>query len=316
MRNSAILGLALSAALGAAGCAGPGFSAPPGIVMTPSVKSMGIHPSQTKIAYGNRSSSQHLDLYLPSGQGLFPVVVYIHGGGFKFGDRQMISAALVKGYLDAGYAVASLDYRLSGEAPFPAAAQDVLQAIGFIKQNSQGLQINQHEVVVFGESAGANLAALAGTAYNDKILRANVDNPDINLKPMAVIAHYPPVDFLQIDPMLAAQGCPAGQLHDSANSFESAYMGAALPTIPDKVKQSNPASYISASSAPFFIQNGDADCNVGAGQSMLLVSALQAAQIPVTYERIPGASHGGPAFETPDNIQKILAFLQPLLSPH
>lgn len=164
-------------------------------------------------------------------------------------------------------------------------------------------------LVIYGESAGANLASLAGTAYDDAVFRRNVADTGLSLKPQAVIAHYPPVDFLQIDPMLKAQGCSSNPNHNDSSSFESAYLGEGLLSVPDKVAQANPALYATAGDPPFFIQNGDADCNVGAGQSALLVSALKEVGVRVTYEQLPGAGHGGPQFETADNIAKIRAFL-------
>lgn len=298
-----------------AGCSTFAPHGPKGVVMTPSVKDAGIHPTYAAVPYTSEPSTQVLDLYLPAAGETFPVVVYVHGGGFKFGDRRMVSAALVKGFLEAGYAVASIDYRLSGEATFPAAAQDMFKSIGFLKQHASSLHINPSQLAVFGESAGANLAALAGTAYQSPLFRSALLK-DADLEPMAVIAQYPPVDFLRIDPMLAAQGCNSSMMHNAANSFESAYIGAPLASAAEKVAQSNPAHYASANSAPFFIQNGDADCNVGAGQSMLLVSALKHAGVPVSYELIHGAAHGGPAFETQDNIKKMVAFLQEAKSRH
>lgn len=89
--------------------------------MTPSVKQEGMQLTKANIAYAHLSDAQNVDLYLPVGNGPFPVLVYIHGGGFKFGNKEMASANLVKGFLKGGYAVASINYRLSGEAQFPAA---------------------------------------------------------------------------------------------------------------------------------------------------------------------------------------------------
>lgn len=285
--------------------------APRGIVTVPSVKQEGIFASVADLAYDHDSDSQKLDLYRPSlGSGPFPVVLYIHGGGFKFGTRTMASAALVKSFLNAGYAVASVDYRLSGEAKFPAAVQDVFSAMAFVKTNAAQYLLDPNSVAVYGESAGANLAALIGTAYSDPVFRKKIADQAISTKPMAVIAHYPPVDFSQIDSMLKAQGCAANTPHNDATSFESAYLGGALPTVLDRVVRANPAKYAAADNPPFFIQNGDADCNVGTKQSSLLQAALTQAGASSVYEVIPGAGHGGPQFETPENIAKIVAFLE------
>lgn len=286
---------------------------PPGppIPKTPSVKDLGLAPSVANIAYASVSNAQRLDLYRPaSGDGPFPVIVYIHGGGFRLGTRTMASAALVTSWLKAGWAVASVDYRLSGEARFPAAVQDVFAAIDFLRRESSSLRIDGNRLVVYGESAGANLAALAGTAWEEPAFWT-LSSARAHLKPSAVIALYPPVDFLQIDAMLQAQGCfDPRTAHNNAQSFESRYLGAALADVPDRVALANPARHASAGSPPFFIQNGEQDCNVGAGQGKLLADALQKAGVPVTYEVLAGAAHGGPAFETADNVRKIAHFLR------
>ncbi|MDZ5111355.1 alpha/beta hydrolase [Pseudomonas putida] len=287
---------------------GPHGPATGGLVAVPSVKDVGINPTLANIAYGNQSASQRMDLYRPEGVKAPPVLIYIHGGGFRFGTREMASAGLVKGFLAAGYAVLSIDYRLSTEARFPAAVQDVFSAMAYVKAHAAELQIDPGHIAIYGESAGANLASLVGVAYDNPLFMPEGE-AGLDLKPMAVIAHYPPVNFLQIDPMLKAQECPGGMEHNAAGSFESLYLGGALPDIPDRVAQADPRTYVTSHAAPFFIQNGDKDCMVGAGQSLLLVHALQRHSVPVHYQQIPGASHGGPQYETPNNISDILAFL-------
>ncbi|WP_157264053.1 alpha/beta hydrolase [Azohydromonas aeria] len=264
------------------------------------------------VVYGSLSPAQRLDLYRPAtGKGPWPVVVYVHGGGFRFGERTMASAALVKSFLQAGYAVASVDYRLSGEAPFPAAVQDVFSAVAHIKRQATALQLDASRLVMFGESAGANLASLVGTAHDEPLFRQLVPTQDLDLRPTAVVAHYPPVDFSRIDSMLRAQGCNPAQInHDRGDSFESAYLGAALPTVPDRVARANPATYASAGDSRFLVQNGDSDCNVGSGQAAILVDALRKAGVTVSHDVLPGAGHGGPQFETEVNIARILAFLR------
>ena len=282
---------------------------PDGIFMVPSIGHSKIHPQVPNISYGQISSSQKLDLYKPQGHGPFPVVVYVHGGGFKFGDRKMASSALIGGLIGAGYAVASVDYRLSGEAQFPAAVQDVFSAVAYLKDHSAALELDGLNVAIFGESAGANLAALLGVAYNDSIFRQDVETDNINLKPIAVVAHFPPVDFLQIDTMLESQGCKTKEKHNAADSFESAYLGKPLEEAQKKVTQTNPVTYVTAQSAPFLLQNGDNDCMVGSGQSGLLFTALKRSGVPVQFNQFRGASHGGPQFETAENIRKIISFI-------
>ena len=123
-----------------------------------------ITATLTNIAYANTSATQVLDLYLPEGNGPFPVVVNIHPGGFFTGDKEMVPGTPGKAMLEAGYAIASINYRLSGEATFPAAVQDAKAAVRFLRANAAEYKLNPDKIAAFGQSAGGNLASMLGTA--------------------------------------------------------------------------------------------------------------------------------------------------------
>ena len=119
-------------------------------------------PTKADVAYASTSSSQVLDLWLPpNASGPVPLVIFIHGGAFKGGDKAM-EACNVQALLDRGYAVASVNYRLSGEAPFPAAVQDAKAAVRYLRANATTYGINPDQIAAWGESAGGNLAAMLG----------------------------------------------------------------------------------------------------------------------------------------------------------
>ena len=195
-------------------------------------------------------------------------------------------AAIANAMLANGYTSVPVDYRLSGEARFPAAVQDLFAAIEYVKEHGAALGIDPARIAVYGEPAGADLAALAGVAHNAPLFRQALHDPAADVCPRGVIALYPPVDFAQIDTMLAAQGCPAGPRHDDKSGMESRYLRAAVGSVPEQVRQSNPASYPKAAKAappPFFIENGSRDCALGSGQSALLAEALRdAVRAPTT----------------------------------
>lgn len=276
----------------------------------PSVKQEGVRAAHADLSYANASAAQKLDLYLPSAQAApFPLLVMIHGGGFAVGSRTMVSAAIVKAFLAKGFAVASVDYRLSGEAPFPAAVQDVFSALGFIKEHAADWHIDPDKIVVYGESAGANLASMLGTAYGHGLFTQGLSARTTSVRPAGVIAHFPPVDFLQLDTLMSDQGCPASTInHNSATSFESRYLQAAIQSVPTLAAQANPATHAKQGVAPFFVQNGSTDCFVGSAQAFILVKAIQAAGGQVVYEQIEGADHGGAPFETETNLTKLISF--------
>ncbi|MGK9063747.1 alpha/beta hydrolase fold domain-containing protein [Stutzerimonas chloritidismutans] len=278
----------------------------------PSVQVAGLTPALANQKYASASSTQTLDIYTPtSGAGPFPFVVYAHPGGFRFGSKDMATAAYVEAFLKAGYAVVPVNYRLSGEATFPTAVQDVFEAIAYLKANAAKYALDPDAFVMFGESAGANLASLVGTAYDAPLFRKTLADGSVDLRPEKVIALYPPVDMGQIDAMLKQQGCPASAInHGQAGSFESRYLGAAVAHSPDLVAQANPVTYASAGDPPFFIESGSADCNVGAGQGKLLAQALEKAGVSATYHLLDGAGHGGLPFEAEDNVARMLGFLK------
>ena len=278
-----------------------------------SLASTGLTARFADVVYGEVSAAQKFDVYLPeSADSPYPVIVFIHGGGFRFGDKQMVSPAMVRGFLNAGFAVVSTNYRLSDEATFPAASQDIGLALEFLRNNADQYDIDPDKLVVMGESAGANLAALAGTAAANGVMRGALLDRDADIRPQAVVALYPPVDFLQLDELMKAQGCPEAN-HNSADSFESRYLGGALSSKTAEAEAANPITHIDSRTPPFLIQSGTADCQIGSGQSKLLASALQARLVNVTHEQLEGAGHGGPQFETGANISSLVFWMRKTL---
>ena len=274
-----------------------------------------VAPAYKDVAYASASSTQKLDLYLPEGAGPFPVIVNIHGGGFKLGDKGMVDDASGKAFLAAGYAIASIDYRLSGEAKFPAAVLDAKAAVRFLRANAAKYNLNPDKVVAFGQSAGGNIASMLGTTSN----AAEFDDPSlgnagISSRVQAVINWFGPNDFAQMDAQAKAQGCSASdQTHNNAASFESAYLGAAVPTVPELVKKANPVTYIDKDTPPFLIQKGDQDCTVPVENTKMLADALSGAGIDVQFDLLKGVGHGDqggtPVFASDSNVQAMLSFL-------
>lgn len=279
--------------------------------MSPSLSAV-TPPNFKDVAYASAHSKQKLDIYLPKGAGPFPAVFYYHAGGFRFGSKDSVGQGWGKAFLDAGYAIVAVGYRLSTDALFPAAPQDAKAAVRFVRANAGQYNLDPARFAAFGASAGGNLAALVGTSGNTKSVLDNpaYGNAGVSSAVSAVIDWFGPNDFLAIDGMLRAQGCDASKIdHNTAKGFESLYLGAALPQVPQKVKQANPITYVDSKDPPFLLQNGDADCNVGSGQGELLRSALSKAGVPVTLDLFAKTGHGGAAFETAANIQKMIAFL-------
>lgn len=277
----------------------------------PTLAQANILPTYKDVSYGNISATQKLDIYMPKIQNkAMPVVIYAHPGGFMFGDKSMASASIVNGILNSGYAFVSVNYRLSREAIFPAAVQDFFNAVEYIKEHGKEYGLDSKNIVVYGESAGANIVALNGVAYDQPLFRSNLKNPNANVKPRAVIAFYPPVDFNKIEEFTNNQNCKKEDSKEKLPSLEEIYIGGALKNYPEKVKQANPVTYVSSKSSPFFLENGGKDCNVGTAQAMLLKNTLKKYNVPVKYKLLPNAGHGGLEFETKQNVSLITEYLK------
>jgi acetyl esterase/lipase len=275
-----------------------------------------VAPTYQDLAYATISSAQKLDLYIPTtGNGPFPVVIMIHGGGFMMGDKaDGAGLAGVDQLLAADYAVASINYRLSGEAKYPAQINDVKAAVRFLRANATTYNLNPDKFGAWGASAGGSLVALLGTTCGVAELEgADLGNADQSSCVQAAVDWFGPIDFLKMDEQFAGTSCP--QTHNDASSPESQLVGAAIQTVPDLVKTTNPTNYITPDDAPFFIQNGSADCNIPPIQSKNLADALSAVigADKVTYMLIDGAGHGGAQFSTDANLALVIAFLDKYL---
>jgi len=270
----------------------------------------------TDMSYGSASSSQKLDLYYPSaGSGPFPLVIFIHGGAFRFGDKAFpMDIQTFSILLPTGIAVASINYRLSSEALFPAQIQDVRTATRFLRQNAARYNLDPNRFGVWGPSAGGNLAALLGLTGNQKVFEEDLseDNP-VSCQVSAVVDWFGPTDFLKMDRLLAQGGCTGTpQLHDPADSPESLLLGGPIQEKVELAKAANPITYVNLNSPPFLIAHGIADCLVPYQGSQELYEALLPLVGPGNVEVVllEGAGHGGPAFMNPELLRKVAQFFE------
>lgn len=263
------------------------------------------------IPYASKSAAQVLDLYIPAGGGPFPLVIVIHGGGFMSGDKHGNSErARARLLLKEGYAIASINYRLSSEAVYPAQIRDAKTAVRFLRANAGKYKINPERFGAWGASAGGTLAALLGTTCGvEELEGAGLGHAEQSSCISAVVNWFGLVDLLAMDVQFEGSGCPGG--HNNADSAESLLVGAPLQTVPALVAKTNPMNYISEDDAAFFIQHGSNDCRVPPVQSRMLAEALTAVIGPqkVFYEQIEGTGHGGPLFRTDENYRKVIDFL-------
>ena len=263
------------------------------------------------ISYAPISEAQKLDIYLPDEKKeKYPVIIFIHGGAWMSGDkRENFSLPILRG-LKEGYAVISINYRLSGEATFPAAIEDVKAAIRFIRANANKYNLDVEQITLFGRSSGANLATLAGvTSGTTKFDNPELGNSEVSSSVHAVVAWFPPINLLTMDKELKNLGIRP-QLRGAADSPASLYMGRKLSEVPELVNENNPTNYISENTPHFFIEHGTSDNVVPYTQSVTFAEKLkEISKNKVEIELVIGAKHGGPAFTTEENLNRIYEFI-------
>jgi acetyl esterase/lipase len=205
--------------------------------------------------------------------------------------------------------------RLSGEAIFPAQIYDVKAAIRFLRAKAKTYQLNSDKIVAWGGSAGGHLAAMAGTSGGVAELEdLKLGNPKKSSRVQAVVDWFGPIAFTDMDPQFKASGKGRTD-HDEANSPESELLGKQITLAADLVKKASPATYITKDDPCFFIQHGTEDPLVPTQQSINFAAALGKVldQEKVSIDLLAGAGHGGPAFGTPENLDKVFKFLEKAL---
>lgn len=246
--------------------------------------------------------SLQLDIYVPEKtDGPRPLVVWIHGGAWRAGNRDRCPAARL---VPRGYVAASITYRLSQEAIFPAQIHDCKAAIRWLRANAEKYGIDPDRIGVWGSSAGGHLVALLGTSGDVKELEGELGNLNQSSRVQAVCDFFGPTDFTKMD----AAGSQMN--HDAPKSPESLLVGGAIQENPEKVARANPITYVSKDDPPFLIMHGDKDPLVPHNQSELLEAALKKAGVDVTFHTVKGAGHG---FGGPEINKRVDAFFDKYL---
>jgi acetyl esterase/lipase len=244
-----------------------------------------------------------LDLYLPPGgsapsasKSLRPAVVFIHGGAFRhrsardggtFRDFPAVLAAVAA----RGYVVASVNYRLVGEARFPGPIQDVEMAIRWLRMHATDYGVDTTRFVAWGSSAGGEIATVIGTGCGVKALEPPVpsktNGPLPSICVQGVIDWYGLIDLESNPADLGKTDVPG------IHALEDAYLGCKVPKCPPGLARSaSPLAYIDSNDPPFLIQHGGADVTVSPKQSQRLYAALHAAGVPAELVMYPNVAHG------------------------
>jgi acetyl esterase/lipase len=238
-----------------------------------------------------------LDLYLPKQDGdkgqkveRLPLIIWVHGGAWMSGDKKYCPAVR---FAHKGYAVASINYRLSQHAIFPAQIEDCKAAVRWLRANAEKYGLDPNRFGAWGPSAGGHLVALLGTTgdVNDFDKGQNLN---ISSRVQVVCDYFGPTDFLKMADF------PSTMKHNDANSPESKLIGGAILENKEACRRANPITYITKDDPPFLIVHGDADPLVPHNQSQLLYEALQKAGVQARLHIVKDGGHGGfkdPAIE-------------------
>jgi acetyl esterase/lipase len=229
-----------------------------------------------------------LDLYLPEDRPA-PVVVFLHGGGWRVGSRRsggpaFPGSSLFERVVAAGVAVASVDYRLTGEAVWPAQLHDAKAAVRWLRARAGELGLDPERVAAWGESAGGHLAALLGLTAGDPALEGDVGVTGPSSAVSAVAAWYPPTD-------LAGIAADLGTDPTDATTREAQLLGAPVPSVPEAAAQASPVTHVTPDAPPFLLLHGADDRKVPCAQSERLHSALVEAGVEAELVFYPGADH-------------------------
>lgn len=267
------------------------------------------------IPYAHLSPAQKLDIYLPSHKkGPFPVIMAFHGGAFMDCDKADLQILPMLEGLERGYAVVSVNYRLSGEANFPAQVQDAKAAVRWIRGNAVQYKLNPDKIAAWGGSAGGYLSTMLGTSAGIPELEdLSLGNPNQACNVQAVVSWHAPTNFLKMDEYLEESGLlpPSGFRHNEPNSPESLLFGQHIIEIPEKVKAANPETYIRPNAPPFLLQHNTKNSTIPYQHSVELAEKLKhvLGEDKVILNLFEGAEQADDRFETPGNIARVLDFL-------
>jgi acetyl esterase/lipase len=257
------------------------------------------------IVYAEAGSKKLLlDLYIPKWQKDPYLIVWIHGGAWRSGSKESPPTGL----LEAGYALASVNYRLSEEAIFPAPIHDIKAAIRFLRGNAKKYGYQSDKIIIWGSSAGGHLAALAGTTNNDKALEGTLGNYlKESSSVQAIIDFYGPTNFLTI----LKQSTPHG-VSVRAPALKL-LLGKPVEEDSTLAKQASPVYQVDPTDPPLLIVHGDQDIQVPVNQSLELMAAYKKLSLFVDIQFISGADHGDGVYYRKEVLGMVEKFIQEIL---
>ena len=231
------------------------------------------------IEYGNVDGIPlQLDAYLPEEGGAHPVVVLIHGGGWRGGDKSGFAREAVS-YAQDGIAAFSLNYRLSDVATYPAAVDDCVTAMRFLRTNAERFNLDPDRMAVKGGSAGAHLSLMMAFLEPEED-EVNTAGEPIRNRVVCVVSQSGPSDFTALDDMKTERALVA-------------FMGGPYEENQEAYRQASPVTHVSADDPPALLLHGDVDRTVPYTQATILRDRMEEIGVAVELITIEGGGHGG-----------------------
>lgn len=268
---------------------------------------MKIFPQGTvlhgNVPYNNDTLRKHLlDIYLPANaSGKLPLVIFIHGGGWlsndKYADMGYMKKTVAE-MISSGFALASIDYRFSTQAVFPAQMLDCNRAISFLYDNAGKYGFDVNRFALMGFSAGGHLASMTGLSKNNNVDAFFMPGTSRSFSFKAVVDFYGPAELI----MFPGAADP--------KSPEALLIGAAPIDRPDLAKAASPVTYVDSGDPAFMIIHGEKDDLVSPNQSLLLSSWLKLAGVPKEFIMVMDAPHFGVMFDSDLVRNKVISFLK------
>jgi acetyl esterase/lipase len=246
---------------------------------TPGVKTI------KDVVYGQVGDRKlHLDIDEPDPPlAHMPVIVYLHGGAWKAGSYH---GTTNRWFASLGYFCVSVEYRLSGEAPWPAQITDPKAAIRWLRANAEAYRLDAAHIGVWGHSSGAHLAALLGTSGDVPELEGDGGNLGFSTRVQCVVDCFGPTNLFDL---VCALGRDSAEVPDEA---VREMFGRPVKDAMDLVRQADPRTYISEQTPPFLIQHGTKDRVVPLNQALMLARSLESHGVETILHQVKGADHG------------------------
>lgn len=259
-------------------------------------------PTHKDVVYASVDGKDlKLDLYLPSKPSVNGLLVYVHGGAWRGGSKDGVP----KIFIDNGVPTASLEFRQSTEAKFPAQIHDIKAAIRFLRAKADSYGYNAKKIIIVGNSSGGHLAALTGVTNGNADLEGKVGeylNQSSNVQ--AIVDYYGATNLTTI----LAQSTPFG-LNMRKPALEL-LLGSDPENNVELAKLASPVYHVDKNDPPLLVFHGEQDPQMPISQSHELVGAYKKANLDVKFDVVYGAAHGGDMFYTPEKTKVVMDFIK------